>query len=399
MKICVMTSVYAFSDTNRNGSFLVESTKHLVARGHEVHVFAPSYEGLASHSVHGVPVYRFRYFFRRWEHLTHGQGAPNRIRNPLYLGIALCYVVSGLIHACRFCRRQRFDVIHVHWPFPHGLWGYAAGTWSRTPVVLTFHGAELLLSRRFKFVTYFLRHAAKHAKHLFCNSTYTARQVGALTDQPVEVLPFGCTVDARPAEKDPGKAVKDILFVGRLIRRKGLDTLLQALPRIGGQIPVTLHVVGDGPMAEAWRTLARRLGVESKVVFHGVLSNAELERRYSSADVFVLPAIVDDRGDTEGLGVVLIEALSFGVPVVASDVGGIGDIVIHDRTGLLVPAGDVEALAQAVHQILAQPDRSKQLAEEGLKHVQRYFDWRNITERLIDAYRVAAVSSGRALAS
>jgi len=391
MRICVMTSVYALSETDRNGSFLVESTRHLAHHGHDVRVFAPSYEGCADHIVQGVPVYRFRYFFRRWENLTHGQGAPHRIRNPFYLFVAFFYILAGLIHAARFCRREAFDVIHVHWPFPHGLWGYIAGRMRGAPMVLNFHGAEILLSRRFSFVKYFLRHAAKHARGIICNSTYTATEVSKLIDKPTHVIPFGCTVQPRPSMKDHSRDVKEILFAGRLIPRKGVDILIRAVPLIHQKVPVRLHVVGDGPMAKPWKDLTRQMELDSTILFHGVIENSELEKRYASADVFVLPALVDDHGDTEGLGVVLIEALSFGTPVVASNVGGIPDIVIQNETGLLVPPEDPESLAQAVIHVLMDTDLSNRLAEAGLKHVQTYFNWDRITRMITDVYKQAVV--------
>lgn len=389
-----MTSVYALSENDRNGCFLVESVRRVVAEGHEVHVLAPSFEGRADHTVEGVPVHRFRYFFKRWENLTHFEGAPNRIRNPLYLIVAAFYVLSGLWHAVRLCRRERFDVIHVHWPFPHGIWGYFAGKLSGAPVVLTFHGAELLLTRRFSFVKYFLRHATKHARDIICNSSYTARQAARFTDKPIEVIPYGATVEASVPERDRERPVKEILFAGRLIRRKGLDVLIRALPRIAAEVPVKLHVVSDGPMAGEWKALARQLGVEKDVVFHGIVSNERLKARYGSADVFVLPAVVDDRGDTEGLGIVLIEAISFGVPVVASEVGGIVDIVKHEETGLLVPEKDPEALADAVCRVLKDPELSRRLVRGGLAHVRAYFGWTNITTRLTNVYKQAI--AGRA---
>lgn len=147
MKICLLTSSYKLSEQDTNVPFLVESVRRQRASGAEVQVFAPSYEGLGSHVVDGVPVHRFRYFPKRWEHLTHKQGAPNRLRNPLYLVVAAFYILAGLVQAIAFCRKQRFDLIHVHWPFPHGIWGLAAGWITRTPVVFTFHGAELLLQK------------------------------------------------------------------------------------------------------------------------------------------------------------------------------------------------------------------------------------------------------------
>jgi glycosyltransferase involved in cell wall biosynthesis len=336
MKICRITSTYKLSDHDVNVPFLVEGNQQLKALGADVHVFAPSYQGLPSQVLDGVPVYRFRYFFKRWENLTHNQGAPNRLRNPLYLLVAPFYILAGLCHAVRFCRKNKFDVIHVHWPFPHGIWGYVAGWASGTPVVLNFHGAELLLVHKYPFVKPFLRHALRHADAVICNSRYTASEVAKYGHGPVTVIPSGPQVIARHAAQKPVNSVKEILFVGRLVARIGLDVLLRALPLIDAEAPVHLHVVGNGDMAERWKALAHSLAVDHSVTFHGAIAKEALEQRYAGADVFVLPAVVDERGDTEGLGAVLLEALSFMTPVVASDVGGISDVVRDGETGLLV---------------------------------------------------------------
>lgn len=398
MRVCVMTSVYALSETDRHAAFLVESIDHLVRQGHQVEVFAPSYEGCPSHTVRGVPVHRFRYFPRRWENLTHGQGAPNRIRNPLYLVVAFFYILFGALAAIRFFRNNRFDLVHVNWPFPHGIWGYLVWKLYRIPMVLTFHGAELLLCRKFPFVKPFIRHAAKHARELICNSSYTASELARYTDKSIEIIPFGCTVTPRLSEKNLDKPIKDILFVGRLIARKGVDVLLRALPEIHEQLPVRLHIVGDGNLKEEWMELAEQLGLGPAVRFHGFVSNAELERLYAEADVFVLPAIVDDRGDTEGLGVVLVEALSFGTPVVASRVGGIPDVIIDQCTGLLVPPGNEQALAGAVVRLCRDRALATQVTRRGLAHAQDYFDWGRIT-RLTEAVYQRALTPTQGLAA
>ena len=385
MKICLMTSTYKLSAEDKNVPFLSENVRYLVKQGFEVHVFAPSYEGLGSQVIDGVPVYRFRYFFKRWENLTHKQGAPNRIRNPLYLLVAFFYILSGLFHAVWFCWKNDFDVIHVHWPFPHGIWGFAASRISRTPMILTFYGAEILLCKKFFFVKYFLRHSLKHAAAVICISRYTAAEVAKLTSRPVEMVPYGCTVRTRPSRKDPDKPVKDILFVGRLVRRKGLEYLLRAVP-LCDQVPVHLHVVGDGDRATEWKAEARTLGLNGRVTFHGTVSNEELERQYANADVFVLPAIVDERGDTEGLGVVLVEALGFRTPVVASNVGGIPDVIVDNQTGLLVPEKDPAALAAAIQRLLRQPELAAELSGRGLRHARDYFDWGRIVRRQLGIY-------------
>jgi len=389
MKIGVVTSVYALSETDRHASFLVESTRQLVARGHEVRIFAPSYEGCPSHSVQGVPVHRFRYFPRRWENLTHGEGAPNRIRNPLYLFVAAFYILFGLIGLLRFCRTERFDALHVHWPFPHGIWGLAAARLFGIPMVLTFHGAELLLTRRFPFVAPVLRLICRNADGIVCNSNFTAGQVGRYTSKPVNVIPFGATVRARAADRDPAKPVKDILYVGRLIERKGVDYLIDAMPLLLRHLPTRLHIVGDGPMAGPWRARAANAELSEWIVFHGIVPNDRLEALYATSDLFVLPAIVDDRGDTEGQGVVLVEAMSFAMPVVACEVGGIPDVVLSGVTGLLVPQRSPDELANAIVAILADPALAARFGAAGLAHAQDYFSWERITGLLEATYRDA----------
>lgn len=392
MKIGMMTSVYALTEDDRNGSFLVECNRHLKQRGFEIQVFAPSYQGRENHAIQGIPVYRFRYFLKRFENLTHFQGAPNRIRNPFYLFVAAFYILSGLLQSIGFCRKEQFDLVHVHWPFPHGIWAYFAASLRGTPVVLTFHGAELLLSKKFPFVKYFIRHAARHAQGLVCNSNYTAGQLAKLTDIPVEsihVIPFGATVDIRPVEKNADKPIKDILYVGRLIERKGVTYLLDALPKIAARANVHLHIVGDGDRAEELKQQVGRMGLDSMVSFYGVVSNERLEQLYRDANVFVLPAIVDSRGDTEGLGIVLVEALAFQTPVVACDVGGISDVIRNGETGLLVPEKDADALAAAVLQLLDNPELAARLVNAGMAHARSYFDWDRIIDSLARVYRSA----------
>lgn len=385
MKVLVVTSVYALSETDRNGSFLVEAVRHLKRRGHEVTVLAPSYEGRSNHLIDEVPVHRFRYFFKKWENLTHMEGAPNRIQNPLYLFIAFFYIIAGLVAAVRLAWRDRFDVIHAHWPFPHGVWAVAAGRMSGARVVLTFHGAELLLARKFPFIRPVIRFVVRRAYGVTTNSTFTARQVLDIVDCNVNVVPFGTTVEAIAAAKCHAKPVKDIMFAGRFIARKGVDYLIRAMPAIVERVPCHLHLVGGGPKEEEWRRLAEELGVRQLLTFHGVVPNEILGELYRRADVFVLPAIIDRRGDTEGLGVVLVEALSFGTPVVATDVGGIPDVVIDGVTGRLVPEKSAAALADAVVDLLAKPDCAEAMSVRGLAHARSYFDWGRImdlTERV-----------------
>jgi phosphatidyl-myo-inositol dimannoside synthase len=288
------------------------------------------------------------------------------------------------LHAMWYCRQHQFDVIQVHWPFPHGVWGYLAGLSSGTPMTLHFHGAEVLLAKKVFFVQYFLRHALTHAISIFANSGFTAREVNLYSARPVHVVPYGSTLELGSEDKPASQSMKQILFVGRLIERKGIEYLLQAVSLLPADLQWHLNIVGTGDAAETLRAITRRLGLEASVEFHGFVPNEALIHHYRQADLFVLPAITDHKGDTEGLGVVMIEALSYHTPVVASDVGGISDVIINGQTGILVPEKNPDKLAHAIVEILRHPEKARRLAQNGYQHVHTYFDWDRIVNELLE---------------
>jgi uncharacterized protein (TIRG00374 family) len=216
---------------------------------------------------------------------------------------------------------------------------------------------------------------------------------------PIQVIPFGSTVKVEAIAKVCDKPVKDILFAGRLIERKGMEYLLRAMPIVRPSCRVHLHIVGVGDLRPHLEQLASDLGVADDVTFHGFVSNEELERLYREADVFVLPAIVDDRGDTEGLGVVLVEAIRHRTPVVASRVGGIVDIVKHEETGLLVDQRCPNQLAASIVRLLTDGELRSRLVEQGLAHAQSYLDWATITDRLTAVYSQVKAAQPRSHSS
>lgn len=371
--------------------WLVETIHRLGSSGVEVEVLAPSYRGLGSGRVDGVMVHRFRYAPARLESLTHDQTAPDRVRErPAYLGLVPGYAVAGALAAARVARRGGFDAIHVHWPLPQALLGWSARRAASIPLICSFYGVELTFARtsRVPFLTRFLRRAIRTADAVTAISTYTTGLVRSIYDRPVELIPFGATIPV-PSEvpaRTPSPALR-LLFVGRLVERKGVRYLLDALARVRGLGEnVVLDVVGRGPIRAELEEHARSLGLGNAVRFHGFVPDQELVQRYVECDVFVLPAVVDEKGDVEGLGVVIIEALAYGRGVIASDAGGITDIVEHDRTGLLVPPGDADALAEAIRSLARDRDRAVRLGRAGRQHVQERFSWAAVIGKLTELY-------------
>ncbi len=340
-------------------------------------------------------MHRFRYFFARWEALTHDESAADRMqRSLLYRLMPAPFVIAGMFAVWRLCRRERYDVIHVHWPVPLALWGWAARRARRTAVVLTFYGIELRwVKRSLPFLKGFVRWICRWADRVVAISSATAREIRELVDVPVDVIPYTTPFAGHSAPRalaaGDGKRLT-ILFIGRLVELKGLAYLIEAAARLDGRVPVRIVAIGIGPERERLEALARERNVE--VDFRNKVPDAELHQAFVTSDLLVLPSIIDARGDTEGLGVALLDAMSYGIPAIASRVGGIPDIIEDGVSGLLVPPADPQALANAIERLARDPAYAKRLADAGRERLRTHFSWDVITRKWDAVYSAVAAS-------
>ncbi len=383
-RLLIVTTNFPRWEGDPHSPWLVELLGILRQRGLVIEVLAPAYAGQGSHTVHGFPVHRFRYAPAHWETLTHDEGAPNKIRrNPRYLLLVPIYLLAGMLAAWRLGRSGRYDIIHVHWPMPQGVLGLAARWAGRSRLVATFYGADLVMARRFKFVQPFVRSFARQCADVAAISSFTAQEVARVTGIAPRVIPYGI---AMPADDElwpvqPGM----ILTVGRLVARKGHAYLLEAMARLASPA-AHLVIVGEGHERSDLESRVAALNLENRVTFTGRVSDAELNRLYQACQVFVLPAIVDSSGDTEMLGMVSLEAMRYRKPVVATRVGGIGDIVQEDVTGLMVEQRDAAALAAAIDRLLADPQEAVRLGQAGYQFARDHFSWEAVVQQTLALY-------------
>ena len=388
LRIAVLGSTYPGTEADYQVPWLRESVNRIAGRGHSVTVIAPAYRGSHDHTIDGVRVRRFRYGPAALEVLTHGEGAPAKLsRNPLLMLLTLTYLLSGVWSTWRLCIHERIEVLHVHWPFPHGLMVLLPKWFNGVRIVSTCHSAEIAMARKNKLSLAVLTGCLRAADVIMANSSHTARLVKEISGERTHVVPYGATVKIEPTS---GSAAEPfLLFSGRLIPRKGVCYLLEAMPRILERHPIKLVITGDGPLREALTAQVKELGLCRWVEFAGFVTNERLGELFRTCALYVHPAICDDRGDTEGLGVVLIEALFHRKPVIASDVGGIVDVIKDGETGLLVPEKDPQALTSAVVRILNDPVEAARLGARGYDHASRFFAWERITDDLERLYFAA----------
>lgn len=389
MRILVLSSVYARFAEDQEVPWMRESLKRLRLQGHEPIVLAPSWKALGSHIIDDIRVIRFRYAIRSLEILTHDEGAPSKMAGKPWLQLlAIPYILSNTFTTLWLVWRLRPQIIHVHWPFPHGIAGTLASKIFGTPLVLNFHGAELLLVRKHPWVAHVLRPLIGSAQAILANSSFTAQKITKIRPCHPILSPYGTTLESS-ALAARVRSNKDepflVLFVGRHIERKGLEFLIQAAAHLD-PAQFQIRIVGHGDLTQQLKDLAERLCTH-QVVFTGKLSTAELTAEYRAAHAFVLPAIVDSKGDTEGLGVVLIEAIESGLPVIASNVGGIIDVIQDGHTGILVPQRDANALAQAIQRLASDSQLAKNLVRNAQELVRQSFSWDRITSDLLSLYQ------------
>ena len=181
-----------------------------------------------------------------------------------------------------------------------------------------------------------------------------------------------------------------LLTVGRLVPRKGIDTVLRALPRVAASVPEVRYVVaGTGPDRDRLERLAVRQGVRDRVHFVGHVPEDALPVYYSAADLFVMPAR-EAPPDVEGFGLVFLEANACGTPAVGARAGGVPDAIVDGETGLLVPPSDPAALGSALASLLSSPERLAALGRQGRTRTVRTANWDRVADRVHRALMAVA---------
>uniref|UniRef100_A0A7V3ZTH1 Glycosyltransferase family 1 protein n=1 Tax=candidate division WOR-3 bacterium TaxID=2052148 RepID=A0A7V3ZTH1_UNCW3 len=393
-KIVYISTAFPRYTEDRINPWLFETIKRLKEKKYKIKVFTSSYKGIKQKEINGIEIYRFRYLPKNIEILTHDVAVPERWKMGIkYRLMIIPYILSGIINSLIFALRENFDIIHVHWPFPHIIFGLIMKIIKQKPLICSFHGGEIIFLENMPLLFRgIFKLLFNFSEFYTVNSSFTKEKllkfIGKKKSNKIFVIPFGITLREPKEEIEKIKKEKiKILFAGRLIERKGVHFLLESFTKVNKIFPQTeLVIAGDGPWREKLEILANLLGIKDKVIFKGYLKSEELEKEYREADIFVLPSIHDVKGDTETLGVVLIEAMEYGVPVVATNVGGIPDIVIDGYNGLLVSEKNSDALADAIIKLIEDNKLREKFVKNAKKYIKEKFGWDNIIKKLIKIY-------------
>lgn len=317
---------------------------------YDVTALVPAAPGAADREIlEGVSVIRYHYFpVHRLETLCYPGAIVPRIKEKKSRILLVPFLLLAQLHALRKFEKE-FDYIHAHWLIPQGI----LASFCKKPFLVTGHGGDVGELNRSVFYALKKRCLKKaaavtvvsgHLRYLLMEK-YGYTQSG--------IIPMGCNTsyfspDHRKENYFSQGNKKVVLFVGRLAEKKGTAYLIRAMR----QIDALLVIAGGGPLEADCKALTSQLHLEERVRFLGAKPHTELRTLFASADLFAAPSVTAKGGDVEGFGLVILEAMASGLPVVASRSGGIIDLITDGENGLLAPERDAGQLADQINRLL-----------------------------------------------
>ncbi len=276
--------------------------------------------------------------------------------------------------------KENPDIINIHTPVP-GIGDITAMLAKNKPMIVTYHASSMrkgeLLPDIFIWIYehLLLKKLLNRAKHIVCASDFVRFNfLGKYQYKSSTITPAVNTDIFKPAPEKKNK-YPSILFVaglGRAEKNKGLHILIDAIKLLHKKVPdLQLVVVGGGDMRGEYERYVQQIGLQENVTFKGRLDTAELVPEFQQSDIFVLPSLTP----AESFGMVLIEAMACGKPVIGSISGGIPLVIDHEKTGLLVESGNAQALAFAIKRLLDDPVFARQLSVAGLDKARTKYNW------------------------
>jgi N-acetyl-alpha-D-glucosaminyl L-malate synthase BshA len=367
----VNVGIACYPTVGGSGAVATELGKQLARRGHEVHLIS-----------YRLP-FRLRNFLDRICFHSVEVVSYSLFEYPPH-DLALAAKMAEVI------RNHHLEILHVHYAIPHAIAGVIARDMvggNRPKLVTTLHGTDITLVGQDRSFVEITRYGIARSDGVTAVSEFLARMTREELDVsgPIEVIPNFVDLEQYAPEQahadvsafaQPGDVILVHMSNFRPIKRV-LDAV-RVLERVNRQRPAVLLMVGDGPERTAAQALARRLGVEERVRFLGQRDSAE--SLLALADLFLLPT------ELESFGLAALEAMACGVPVIGTDAGGLPEVVRSGETGVLVPVGDVEAMARTALEILESPGRRKTMGAAARRRAVEHFGVEQVVGRYESFY-------------
>jgi glycosyltransferase involved in cell wall biosynthesis len=381
-KICLVSHLFPCDRQDYKGNFVRDLAVELSYRGHEVHVVTPMRPGAAKEeTIDGVFVHRYAYYgWRRGLQLGQLKGNSTLLLSSL--------ILLGTIRCLLSVIKYNSDLVHAYWVVPAGLIGLIVGKLTRIPVVATAAGSDLTSAPKSRLPRLLTSLTLKNLDRVLPVSTpmkKIAMELGSPGDRATVIHgPVGIdTGDLKKAVQQPltENYERSLVYVGNLTAPKRAETIIRALQKVTEMdAECRLIIIGEGNLRPSLEALADELGLKEQVHFCGALPHEEVLEMLQGADVFV------HCSDHEGLGMAIMEAMGAGLPVVASRVGGVPDLVREGETGFMIPPDDVEKYAEKILILLHNDQLRQELGSNARHFAEKHLNKQTILAQLETVY-------------
>jgi glycosyltransferase involved in cell wall biosynthesis len=404
--VVMVTTSYPRFPGDSVGTFMEPIAKGVAARGHKVHVVAPWHPLVTRRRVEdGVHFHFYRYAPLRSLNVfgyASAMKADVSLRLQAFAAAPLA-LAAGWRAARTVARRHEATIMHGHWVIPGGVTAAAAA--SARPLVISLHGSDVYVAERHWPARVAAKAAFRRAGFVTaCSADLAARAIalGADPDR-MSVVPYGVDsarfrpdANARATSRAQLGVPADAQLVaaaGRLVRKKGFEYLIDAIAQAPDAV---LAIAGEGTLREELRQRASSNGIAERVRFLGDRSQDQVATLFAAADVIVAPSVRDDAGNVDGLPNVVMEALASGTPLITTRAGGIGAVVEHQTTALIVAEKSARAIADELRRVLGDPPLGERIGLAARVLAESRFGWDHTAAAFESAYLRAIAFTSRA---
>lgn len=389
--LLVLTSTFPRWEGDSEPRFIYDLCSRLSSHFNVI-VLAPHVEEAMREELTGnIKIYRYRYAPDSWEKLAYEGGITASLRDRKLNWILLpTFILSQFLAIRKIIKREDIDIIHAHWIIPQGMLAIACRFMlnKKPKIICTSHGADLFcltdpVSKMIK------RWVINRVDGMSVVSNIMVTKVAELSSTKSElctVIPMGTdSTSTFIVNPDKNRKRFQLLFVGRLVEKKGLRYLVECLPFLLKKFPeIKLKVAGSGPEQIVLELLVDKLGLSSRIDFLGRVSHQNLVNLYQESTMAIFPFIQAEDGDMEGLGLVMVEALACQCPVIAGDVPAVKDVIENELSGLIIDPKHTDLLEHAISRMLNDREQAQEMARCGREYVHGKFSWESVSSSYIE---------------
>ena len=399
-KVLIITTTFTRWERDELPSFVYSFAQSIKERC-EVHVLAPHTKGAKKYEeMNGLKVHRFVYAPANFEKFGAGISIVSALKkDPKTLLLIPVFIFSAALKIVKLHYRNGYNVVHVNWLVPFGPVVGFLRIFTDFRYVITSHGSDVFpfTSRKgviASFVSWLHKIFTLPKVDMVIPVSNPLNEainqyLPGIPQEKISVISMGLNYHSFSNLVVSNKEIRNplqIVFAGRLAEIKGVRYLISAMDILRKKnIDFELQIYGDGLLRNDLEVQVRELGLSRYIKFNGFVDHDTLPMRLAEGDIFVGPSITTSLGESEGLGLVFLEAMAAGLVVIGSNVGGISDVVVNQKTGILVDEKKPEAIVAAIELLISDNILRKKLIDGG-RELAKDYDWTSIASKYLQIY-------------